>query len=118
MRTSKAVTVVHPDFRVRIALRSILEAHGCTAATDHTCADLLSGNSDLQPDLILVDRSLLEREGLEILSQLNRKWNETEIVFLPQGLDGSAAVATYAAQLLRIVDRLLEMRTTRDILEV
>jgi FixJ family two-component response regulator len=118
MRTSKAILVVHPDWRVRMALRSLLETHGCTVATDYSCADLLSGSSDFRPDLILVDRSLLDHEGLDVLSQLGRRWDDTEVVFLPEGMNGGAEKSDFAAQLLRIVDRLLQMRTTRDILAV
>jgi FixJ family two-component response regulator len=116
MRTSKVVTVVHPDSKVRIALRSILEAHGCTVATDHSCADLLSGESCVCPDLILVDRSLLACEGFDVLSQLNRKWDETEIVFLPEGLSSEKGESASTSQLLNIIDRLLQMRTTRELL--
>ena len=118
MRTSKAVTVVHPDSRIRIALRSMLEAQGYIVATDYSCADLMSGRSDHQPHLILVDRSLLDREGLEILSQLTRKWEESEIIFLPESLNSTSAAAAFAPQLLRNVDRLLKMRSTREILSV
>jgi DNA-binding response OmpR family regulator len=118
MRTPKAVTVVHPDSRIRIALRSVLETQGYAVATDDSCADLMSGRSAVRPDLILVDRSLLERDGLEILSQLTRKWEESEIILLPESLNSLGAAAAFAPQLLRNVDRLLNMRSTRDILSV
>ena len=65
-----------------------------------------------------VDRSLLERDGLEILSQLTRRWEESEIIFLPESLNSLGAAAAFAPQLLRNVDRLLNMRSTRDILSV
>ena len=114
MRTSRVVTVVHPDSKVRIALRSILEAHGCTVATDHSCADLLS-DACVRPDLILLDRSLSD-EGFDILSQLSHKWEEAEIVFLPEGMTKETMKSASVPQLLGIVDRLLQMRTTRDLL--
>lgn len=118
MRTSKVVTVVHPEAKTRIVLRSILEAHGCTVATDHSCSDLMTGESGIQPDLILVDRSLLDQEGIDVLSQLSQKWAETEIVFLPEMSAAETARTAFVAQLLRIIDRLLGMRTTREILAV
>lgn len=113
MKKSKVVTVVHPDSKTRILLRSTLEKHGCTVATDHSCADLMTGDSGVRPDLILLDRSLLGAEGVDVLSQLTRKWIETEIVFLPEGL--TPASPTFE-QILKNVDRLLKMRTTREIL--
>jgi DNA-binding response OmpR family regulator len=115
MRTSKVVTVVHPDSKVRIALRSALEAHACTVATDHSCADLLS-DSSLRPDLILLDRSLLGEEGFDVLSQLNKKWEEMQVVFLPEGLASEMGKIATTPELLRIVDRLLNMRTTAELL--
>jgi FixJ family two-component response regulator len=115
MRTSKVVTVVHPDSKVRIALRSILERHGCTVATDHSCADLLS-DSSIRPDLILLDRSLLGEEGCDVLSRLSQKWDDTEVVFLPEGLSTEMGKSASTTELLGIVDRLLKMRTTREIL--
>jgi DNA-binding response OmpR family regulator len=118
MRNTKAVTVVHPDSRIRIALRTLLEAHGCTVATDFSCGDLLSGASDVRPDVILVDRHLLDHEGLDVLSQLTAKWQESEVIFLPESVNDQAGAAAFAAQLLRMIDRLLECRTTREILAV
>ena len=115
MRTSKVVTVVHADSKIRVALRSALEAHGCTVAADHSCADLMS-DASVRPDLILLDRSLLSNEGIDVLSQVNHKWEEIEIVFLPDGMTLQTADTGSIPQLLRIVDRLLEMRTTRDLL--
>ena len=118
MRTSKVVTVVHPDSKIRIALRSKLEAHGCTVATDHSCADLLTGESSVRPDLILLDRSLLSAEGIDVLSQLSQKWDETEIVFLPEGISTEIGKSASTSQLLTTIDRLLQMRTTREILAI
>ena len=114
MRSSKVVTVVHPDSKVRIALRSTLEAHGCTVATDHSCADLLS-DASVRPDLILLDRSLSD-EGFDVLSRLSQKWEEAEIVFLPEGMGKETTKHAVIPQLLGIVDRFLQMRTTRDLL--
>jgi DNA-binding response OmpR family regulator len=114
MRTSKVVAVVHPDSKVRIALRSTLEAHGCTVATDHSCSDLLS-DASVRPELILLDRSLSD-EGFDVLSRLSQKWEEAEIVFLPEGMTRETTESAAIPQLLGIVDRFLQMRTTRDLL--
>jgi len=118
MRTSKVVTVVHPDSKIRIVLRSMLEAHGCTVATDHSCSDLLSDRTRLQPDLILLDRSLMDDEGVEVLAQLSQKWGETEIVFLPESLRGDSPSSSPISQLLPIIDRFLQMRSTRELLAI
>jgi len=116
--TSKIVTVVHPDPQVRVLLRSVLQARGRTVATDHSCGDLLEDRSGVEPGVILLDRSLLAREGLDVLSLLCRKWGESEIVFLPEGLEGAGSVSAVIDQLIQHVDRLLNMRTTRELLAV
>ena len=116
MKGSKTVTVVHPASRVRIALRKTLENQGWAVATDHSCADLLVGDSGVRPDLILLDRSLLGGEGSELLSQLRQRWEDAEIVFLPAAVTDDGDITNYLAPLLGVVDRLLKMRTTREIL--
>jgi DNA-binding response OmpR family regulator len=118
MKGSKSVTVVHPDSKTRILLRSILEDHGCTVATDHSCADLMTGSADAHPDVILIDRSLLSREGIDVLSDLSRRWEEAQIVFLPEGLGDAGARAAIGPQLLGIVDRMLRLKPTSEILAV
>ena len=110
---SKLVIVVHPDSKVRIRLRTALEKRGILVATDHSCSDLLSWTSDLRPALVLVDRSLTNADGVELLSEIQRKWKETETVLLPEDLGGAALDS-----LLAIVDRFLGMRTTRELLAV
>ena len=116
MRTSRSVTVVHPDVTIRITLRNILESHGCTVTTDHCLRDLASSSAELRPDVILLDRSLLANEGVDILTELNRKWGEAITVFLPDGLTCESAKAGHRPQLLAIVDRMLELNPTSDIL--
>jgi DNA-binding response OmpR family regulator len=110
---SKIVVVVHPDSKARIALRTALESRGLAVATDHSCVDLLEWRSDLHPDLVLVDRSLIDRDGVDLLSEISRKWEETQTVVLPQDLAPASL-----SSLLAIVDRLLGMRSTRAILAV
>lgn len=119
MRTSRSVTVVHPDVKVRIALRSILETHGCTVTTDHCLRDLASTGAEISPDLILVDRDLLAREGIEILTELSRKWKEAVPILLPEGLTAETVhTSSFGPQFLSIVDRMLGLALTRDILTV
>jgi len=111
--TPKSVIVVHPDSKVRSSLRRTLESRGIHVATDHSCDDLLAWKSDLLPNLILLDRSLAARDGVDLLSEINRKWKEAETVLLPEDLGGGSL-----GSLLATVDRLLGMRSTREILAV
>lgn len=107
----KSVVVVHPDSKARIALRKALESRGLSVATDHSCNDLLTGDSDLKPDLVLIDRSMLSEDGVDLLSEISKKWKESLSVLLPEDL-GSPGFGV----LLGHVDRLLGMRSTRELL--
>ena len=118
MRTTRSITIVHPEVKVRIALRSIFEAHACTVTTDHSLRDLASTKGDVCPDVILVDRAQVTQEGIEILTELNRIWEEAVIVFLPEGLTSDIPQSTLRPQLLGVVDRMLTLKSTREILSV
>jgi len=109
----KSVMVVHPDSSVRRALQLALENRGIRIATDQTSAGLLACDPGLRPDLVLLDRSVAAGQGIDLLSEISRKWKETVTVFLPEDLGGASLGA-----LLNIVDRLLGMRSTRDLLAV
>jgi len=76
----------------------------------------LTGASTLTPDLILLSRRLLEAEGVNVLAQFSRKWNEVESVFLPEGLDQAVPPGVFADQILGVVDRFLKMPPTRELL--
>jgi DNA-binding response OmpR family regulator len=118
MQSEKRVAVIHPDGAVRVTLRTLLQAHGCNVATLPSCHEFLEDFSLLRPDLILLDRSLLPPEGPTMLSALRRKWNEVQIVFLPEELGRTPEASRSLAQLLGIIDRFLQMPTTRELLAV
>jgi hypothetical protein len=116
VKHTPVVLVIHPSSQVRIDLRSLLERKGCTVATDPTCSDSLTDGSALTPDLILLSRRLLEAEGVNVLARFTRKWNEVESVFLPEGLDQAGTPGVFADQILGVVDRILKMPPTRELL--
>jgi FixJ family two-component response regulator len=116
--TSKVVLVVHPDSQMRILLRSILQDESRTVLTDHSCSDLLSDQLGDVPAVILMDRSFLNQQGVDVLSLFHRKWNDTEVVLLPEGLEIASTQRDTLIQLLRHVDRLLSMKSTKELLAV
>ena len=116
MKASKLVTVVHPDSAVRRSLGLALERHGYRVSTDHSCRGMLSGDLRRSPDLILLDRSLLSDEGCDLLSQLNRLWEEAQTVFLPESLSKDSSTLSSLSPLLDVIDHLLGMSTTRELL--
>ncbi|HEV3026741.1 MAG TPA: hypothetical protein VG457_04170 [Planctomycetota bacterium] len=118
MSASKVVLLVHPDSRVRILLRSILQDQGRTVMTDHSWSDLLSDRSGDVPAVILMDRSILDQEGVDALSLFRRKWNDTEVILLPEGLEMASIPRDSMIQLLRHVDRLISMKSTKELLAV
>ncbi len=118
MSTSKAILIVHPDPNVRAALRQLLEDQGRTILTDPSGSDLPSEPWADAPAVILMDQSYLDREGVDVLSLCRRKWNDAEIVLLPQGLETAGPRRESVLRLLGHVDRLLSMKSTRELLAV
>jgi len=116
MSDSKTILVVHPDSRVRALLRSLLEDQGRNVWTGHSWSDLLSDPSGDAPAVILMDRSYLGLEGLGVLSLCCRKWTDTEVVLLPDGFETASSGGDSFVQLLGHVDRLLSMKSTRELL--
>jgi len=116
MSPSKVILVVHPDSHMRSHLRHLLQDQGRTVLTDHSCSDLLSDPRGDTPAVILLDRSFLDQEGIDILSLFRRRWNDTEVVLLPAGLENPSTGRESMIQLLRHVDRLLSMKSTKDLL--
>ena len=117
-QAQKTVAVVHSDGAVRVTLRSLLRAHGCSVVILSSCQEFLEDSSPLVPDLILLDRLLLPQESLPMLSRLSSKWSETPLVFLPEDLGLSREVSRSLSQLLGIIDRFLQMATTLELLAV
>lgn len=118
MSTSKTVAVIHPDAQARILIRSILQSRGHAVISDHSCSDMLADRSGASPAVILLDRSLLDREGIELLSQLAQKWQDSELFFLPKGSEIAGAMSVSLPQVVANVERLLAMRSTRELLAV
>jgi len=116
--SAERILIVDDDDDILLIVQTILTSAGYSTSLARNGREGVDMALDVHPDLILVDRSLLDREGLEILSQLTRKWSESEIIFLPESLNSTGAAAAFAPQLLRNVDRLLKMRSTREILAV
>jgi DNA-binding response OmpR family regulator len=115
---SRIVTVVHPDSETRRFLQSALQAQGRTVVTNPTWSALLSDRSAVDPGVILLDRALSGPDGIEVLSLINQKWVESVIVFLPEGLEDPGTRLSSVRALIRNVERLLGMQSTRDLLAV
>jgi len=116
MKSSKLVTVIHPDDAVRGSLRLTLERQGYRVATDPSCGSLLSGERRIRPDLILLDRSVLSDEGVDLVSRLSQLWQEAQTLFLPESLSQDCDRSRSLPPLLDVIDRLLGMSSTRELL--
>ncbi len=116
MKASKFVMVIHPDSDMRNALRSVLQDHQRRVITGDSWLDLISDRSGESPAVILLDRTLLNPEKVDVLSLLHQRWTDSEIVLLPEGLENPGTRADTMIQLLRHIDRLLAMTSTRELL--
>lgn len=112
---SKIVTAVHPDSQVRILLRCVLQDRARTVLTDHSWRDLLADGGAPQPSVLLIDRSFIGEHGMDVLHLLHERWPDSEILILPEALEVEERRRDAMVQLLRHVDRLLAMKTSREL---
>lgn len=116
MRNSTIVTAVHPDSKIRILLRSVLQDPTRTVLTDHSWADLLSDAAAPPPSVILLDRSFIGQDCVDVLALFQQRWPGVEVVVLPETLEADETRRDAMIQLLRQVDRLLAT-STDDVLQ-
>lgn len=69
------------------ALRSALKARHTVVAVAHTAADIIAAVAEHQPDLLLLDLSLPERNGLEIIPDLLKAAPKVRIIVVTMHLD-------------------------------
>jgi len=118
MKAAKIVMVIHRDPEMRLILRSALQAHGPKVMTGESWLDLISNDSGPSPAVILLDRTLLTPEKKDVLTSLQQKWIDSEIVLLPEALENVDTRHDSLIQLLHHLDRLLAMTSTRVLLAV
>jgi DNA-binding response OmpR family regulator len=118
MSHEKVVLVVHPESRMRILLRSVLQDHGRQVLTDHSLTDVLADRSAEIPAVILLDRSFVAQDGVDVWSLFRQKRHDTETVLLPEGLESADRWRDCMIQVLRHLDRMLVMKPTRELLSV
>jgi len=116
MNPSKTIVVLHPQAGQRLLLRSVLQDHGRSVVTDLSCSDLLTDPSGLTPAVILLDRSYVAADGVDVLTRLQQKWPDTEVVILPQALEQTETWRDSIIQILKHLDRLISMKSTTELL--
>ncbi len=79
------------------AMRSALSARHDVVAVAHTAAEILSAVATHRPDLLLLDLSLPERNGLELIPDVRRTSPDTRIIVVTMHLDRVVAESTLAA---------------------
>jgi len=81
MTTEPLVLAVDDESGVRLLLRLDLTAQGFRVITTATPSDALAQIESSHPDLILVDVSMPEMSGFELLRELRKRWH-TPVIFL------------------------------------
>jgi two-component system KDP operon response regulator KdpE len=75
------VLVVDDEVQIRRFLRISLEANGCRVYETDNGQDALAKTAQLHPDLVILDLSLPDMDGLDVLSRL-REWTQTPVIVL------------------------------------
>lgn len=79
------------------ALRSALKARHHIVAVAHTAAEIVAAVTEHQPDLLLLDLSLPERNGLEIIPDVLRLAPRMRVIVVTMHLDRVLADSALAA---------------------
>jgi two-component system, OmpR family, KDP operon response regulator KdpE len=81
MPTGPHILVVDDEIQIRRFLKISLEANGYRVSEAATGQAALEGAAILRPDLIILDLSLPDLDGLAVLQQL-REWTQTPVIML------------------------------------
>ncbi|HSB23304.1 MAG TPA: two-component system response regulator KdpE, partial [Burkholderiaceae bacterium] len=76
-----AVVIVEDEHQIRRFVRSTLEAEGCRVYEAATAREGLVEAATRQPDLIVLDLGLPDRDGIEFIRDL-RGWSEAPVIVL------------------------------------
>jgi two-component system, OmpR family, KDP operon response regulator KdpE len=79
--TPPEILLIEDDANVRRFLRATLGAEGYRLEEAHTAAEGLAQAASRQPELLLVDLGLPDRDGLEVISEV-RKFSSSPIVVI------------------------------------
>ena len=108
------VLIVEDNDLVSAALRVLFEQTGRRVSTVGTVADAISVASADRPDLMLIDLTLPDGNGLLILEELRKENREPRVAVALTGHDEPAIVARCTA--LGCADVLLKPVPTRELL--
>ena len=75
------ILIIEDDAQIRRFLRAALDAEGYRLQESVTAEEGLAQAASRQPDLILLDLGLPDRDGLEVIQQI-REWGKIPILVL------------------------------------
>ena len=75
------VLVVDDEPQIRRFLKASLSAHGCEIAEAVDGQDAIRQCASWQPDVVILDLGLPDRDGIDILAEI-REWSKVPIVVL------------------------------------
>jgi two-component system, OmpR family, KDP operon response regulator KdpE len=81
MTTGAVVLIVDDEIQIRRFLQITLKANGYRVYETETGQEALAKAAQLRPDLIILDMSLPDIDGLEVLQRL-REWTKTPVIIL------------------------------------
>ena len=81
MSSGAVVLIVDDEIQIRRFLQITLEANGYRVYETETGQEALTKAAQLRPDLIVLDLSLPDMDGLDVLHRL-REWTKTPVIIL------------------------------------
>jgi two-component system KDP operon response regulator KdpE len=78
MKEGAIILIIDDEIQIRRLLRISLESHGYKVEEASSGKDGLVQVAMVRPDIIVLDLSLPDKDGLEVLKEL-RSWNKTPV---------------------------------------
>ena len=93
------ILIVDDDATVRTIIVQVLKAAGHEVFSAVNGHDGVRHFTAIRPDLIITDLFMPEHEGLEMITELRKRFSDVGILAISGGHDGSAAMLAVAARL-------------------
>ena len=110
------VLVVEDSALITSALRIVLESNGYEVTIARTAAEAIDAASEIRPDVMLLDLTLPDRDGLSVLNDLALRGASLPVTFAITGDDDDVTRARCIAA--GCTDVLLKPVPIRDLLRI
>lgn len=111
------ILLIDDDDQLRAALKLVLTVSGYEVSEACNGNQIISIYQQLQPDLVITDLLMPEKEGLEVIMELRRRNKQVKIIAISGGGQWGMFNSLAAAEKLGAVETLAKPFTTEQFLQ-